>query len=104
MRDSTRHPNRLQTYDTKDNIPCDWPRSGGAFLRGIPLWTLVTEPLANGQTTSLPGLDGTAQIALTSAIDLAHSTISSKIDDHVAFAGMEADPDQETDKPIIVAA
>ena len=80
------------------------PRSGGAFLRGIPLWTLVTEPLANGQTTSLPGLDGTAQIALATAIDLAHSTISSKIDDHVAFAGMETDPGQETDKPIIVAA
>ena len=52
----------------------------------------------------LPGLDGTAQIALAAAIDLAHSTMLSQVDDHVAFAGMETDPSQETDKPPLAAA
>ncbi len=60
--------------------------------------------MASGKTAGLPGLDGTAQIALATAINLAHSTMSSQIDDHVAFAGMETDPGQETDKPPIVAA
>jgi len=80
------------------------PTAVGAFLCGIPLQTLVTEPLANGKTADLPGLDGTAQIALATAVDLADSALPRKIDDHVTFAGMETDPGQETDKPIIVAA
>ncbi len=52
----------------------------------------------------LPGLDGTAQIALATAIDLADSALPRKIDDHVALTRMETDPGQETDKPPIVAA
>ncbi len=80
------------------------PPLGGAFLCGNRLRTLVAEPLANGKTASLPRLDGTAQIALAAAINLAHSTMSSQVDDHVALAGMETDPGQETDKPTIVAA
>ena len=80
------------------------PARAGAFLCGIPLRTLVTEPLANGKTADLPGLDDTAQIALATAVDLADSALPRKIDDHVTFAGMETDPGQETDKPPIVAA
>ncbi len=57
----------------------------------------------NGKTADLPGLDGTAQIALATAVDLADSALPRKIDDHVAFTRMEADPGQETDKPTIIA-
>jgi hypothetical protein len=59
---------------------------------------------AIAEAAGLPWLDSTAQIALAATIDLAHSTMSSQVDDHVAFARMETDPGQETDKPPIVAA
>ncbi len=67
--------------------------------------TLLRTPReAIAEAAGLPWLDSTAQIALAATIDLAHSTMSSQVDDHVAFAGMETDPGQETDKPPIVAA
>ena len=59
---------------------------------------------AIAEAAGLPWLDSTAQIAIAATIDLAHSTLLGQIDDHVAFAGMETDPNQETDKPTVVAA
>ena len=44
----------------------------------------------------LPGLYGPAEHALTTAIDLAHGTKLRQVDDHVAVAGMQANPGQDT--------
>ena len=54
--------------------------------------------------SSAGGLIAKRHTAPVAAVDLADSTLRRQIDDHVALAGMQADPGQDLGNPITVAA